>query len=394
MSGSWGFSKIILDKKDSLFKTHLFECDTDIVHLYLASSKNLSNWTIKRLLKPDDFNNIPWNVPDKNHKMKIVFFGTPSFAATTLEFLHLKGHNIVSVVSSPDKEKGRGKKITPSQVKLKALDLKINVKTPISLKNEKFISYLKSLDADIFIVVAFRMLPKEIWNMPKLGTINLHTSLLPEYRGAAPINWVLINGESESGITTFFIDEKIDCGEIILQEKLGLTEDTTAAQLHNILMNKGSDLLHKTINLIEQNQVNSINQKEELAIKEAPKITKELTKIDWTKDAKNIHNLIRGLSPFLSEKENLMDVSICPSAWFNLKTEKGKILRVKLHLSRFSKHTNNKILSIESDQKSFLKINLNHGSIFIEKLQLAGKNSINISQFLSGNKLNEKWIIS
>ena len=326
--------------------------------------------------------------------MKIVFFGTPSFAATTLEFLHLKGHNIVSVVSSPDKEKGRGKKITPSQVKLKALDLKINVKTPISLKNEKFISYLKSLEADIFIVVAFRMLPKEIWNMPKLGTINLHTSLLPEYRGAAPINWVLINGESESGITTFFIDEKIDCGEIILQEKLGLTEDTTAAQLHNILMNKGSDLLHKTINLIEQNQVNSINQKEVLAIKEAPKITKELTKIDWTKDAKNIHNLIRGLSPFLSEKENLMDVSICPSAWFNLKTEKGKILRVKLLLSRFSKHTNNKILSIESDQKSFLKINLNHGSIFIEKLQLAGKNSINISQFLSGNKLNEKWIIS
>ena len=159
-------------------------------------------------------------------------------------------------------------------------------------------------------------------------------------------------------------------------------------------MNKGSYLLDNTINLIEKNKVHSINQKQELALKQAPKLTKELTRIDWKKDAKHIHNLIRGLSPFLSEKENLKDVSICPSAWFNLTTENGKVLRVKLLLSRFSKHTNNKILSLESDQKSFLKINLNKGSIFIEKLQLAGKNMVNISQFLSGNKLNEKWMIS
>ena len=326
--------------------------------------------------------------------MKIVFFGTPSFAATNLDFLKKKGHNIISVISSPDKEKGRGKKIIPTQVKLKGLELKIDVKTPITLKNEKFVSYLKSLEADLFIVVAFRLLPKEIWNIPRLGTINLHTSLLPNYRGAAPINRVLINGEKETGITTFFIDEKIDCGKIILQERVDLSENTTAAQLHNILMNKGSYLLDNTINLIEKNKVHSINQKQELALKQAPKLTKELTRIDWKKDAKHIHNLIRGLSPFLSEKENLKDVSICPSAWFNLTTENGKVLRVKLLLSRFSKHTNNKILSLESDQKSFLKINLNKGSIFIEKLQLAGKNMVNISQFLSGNKLNEKWMIS
>tara|TARA_B100000683_G_scaffold94300_1_gene93055 strand:+ start:2491 stop:3471 length:981 start_codon:yes stop_codon:yes gene_type:complete len=326
--------------------------------------------------------------------MKIVFFGTPSFAATNLDFLKKKGHNIISVISSPDKEKGRGKKIMPTQVKLKALELKIDVKTPISLKNEEFVSYLKSLEADLFIVVAFRLLPKEIWKIPRFGTINLHTSLLPNYRGAAPINRVLINGEKETGITTFFIDEKIDCGKIILQERVDLSENTTAAQLHNILMNKGSYLLDNTINLIEKNKVHSINQKQELALKQAPKLTKELTRIDWKKDAKHIHNLIRGLSPFLSEKENLKDVSICPSAWFNLTTENGKVLRVKLLLSRFSKHTNNKILSLESDQKSFLKINLNKGSIFIEKLQLAGKNMVNISQFLSGNKLNEKWMIS
>ncbi|MAO72218.1 MAG: methionyl-tRNA formyltransferase [Flavobacteriales bacterium] len=326
--------------------------------------------------------------------MKIVFFGTPSFAAKNLDFLDKKGHNIVSVISSPDKEKGRGKKITPTHVKLKALDLKIDVKTPNSLKNEEFISYLKSLEADLFIVVAFRMLPKEIWQMPNLGTINLHTSLLPNYRGAAPINRVLINGEKETGITTFFIDEKIDCGEIILQKKVELSENTTAAQLHNILMVKGSNLLHNTINLIEKNKVNSINQKHELAIKVAPKLTKELTRIDWTNEAKDIHNLIRGLSPFLSNKKNLKDVSICPSAWFNLTTENGKVLRVKLLLSRFSKQTNNKVLSIETDQKSFFKINLNKGSIYIEQLQIAGKNVVNISQFLQGNNLNEKWIIS
>lgn len=325
--------------------------------------------------------------------MRIVFFGTPGFAATNLSFLHEKGINIVSVVSAPDKQKGRGKKIIATDVKLKSNELNIEVKTPSSLKDESFISELISLEADLFVVVAFRMLPKEVWTIPKMGTINLHTSLLPNYRGAAPINRVLINGERETGITTFFIDEKIDCGEIIQQEKVNLNENTTAAQLHNILMNKGSKLLYSTIKNIENKTVSPIIQNQDLAVKNAPKLTKELTKIDWTKDSVEIHNLIRGLSPVLNKDEILKDVAICPSSWFVLRNEEGKEMRVKLLLSRHSSATNVSG-TLESDQKSYLKVNLNKGSIYIEKLQVAGKNAMNISQFLAGNKVNDKWTVS
>ena len=325
--------------------------------------------------------------------MRIVFFGTPVFAATNLSFLHEKGINIVSVVSAPDKQKGRGKKIIATDVKLKSNELNIEVKTPTSLKDESFILELRSLKADLFVVVAFRMLPKEVWTLPKMGTINLHTSLLPNYRGAAPINRVLINGERETGITTFFIDEKIDCGEILQQEKVNLNENTTAAQLHNILMNKGSKLLYSTIKNIENKTVSPIKQNEDCTVKNAAKLTKELTKIDWTKDALEIHNLIRGLSPVLNKGENLKDVAICPSAWFVLRNEEGKEMRVKLLLSRHSTETNVSG-TLESDQKSYLKVNLNKGSIYIKKLQVAGKNSMNISQFLTGNKVNDKWTVS
>lgn len=326
--------------------------------------------------------------------MRIVFFGTPGFAATNLNYLYEKGVNIVSVISAPDKQKGRGKKVIATDVKIKANELNIEVLTPTSLKDEDFISELKSLEADLFIVVAFRMLPKEVWTIPKMGTINLHTSLLPNYRGAAPINRVLINGEKETGITTFFINEKIDCGEMIQQEKVDLTENTTAAQLHNILMNKGSELLYSTIKNIEKNSVSAVIQNQDLAITNAPKLSKELTKIDWDKDSIEIHNLIRGLSPVLNENENLKDVAICPSAWFILKNEEGKEMRVKLLLSRHSTETNNISGTLVSDQKSFLKVNLNKGSVYIEKLQVAGKNAMNISQFLSGNKVNNKWTVS
>lgn len=326
--------------------------------------------------------------------MRIVFFGTPGFAAINLNYLYEKGVNIVSVISAPDKQKGRGKKVIASDVKIKANELNIEVLTPTSLKDKDFISELKSLEADLFVVVAFRMLPKEVWTIPKMGTINLHTSLLPNYRGAAPINRVLINGEKETGITTFFINEKIDCGEMIQQEKVDLTENTTAAQLHNILMNKGSEILYSTIKNIEKNSVSAVIQNQDLAITNAPKLTKELTKIDWDKDSIEIHNLIRGLSPVLNENENLKDVAICPSAWFILRNEEGKEMRVKLLLSRHSTETNNISGTLESDQKSFLKVNLNKGSIYIEKLQVAGKNAMNISQFLSGHKVNNKWTVS
>ena len=326
--------------------------------------------------------------------MKIVFFGTPFFAATNLEFLYENNIEIVSIVSAPDKEKGRGKKIIPADVKLKGLELGIDVLSPESLKDEVFLEKLKSYNADLFVVVAFRMLPKEIWSMPKMGTINLHTSLLPNYRGAAPINRVLINGEDKTGITTFNIDEKIDCGKILLQEEIKLTQNTTAAELHNILMNKGSVLLLKTINGIQEKNLSPVLQDDSLSTMEAPKLTKELTKIDWNKPATEIHNLIRGLSPVLSENKLLKDVSICPSAWFLFHTSEGKDIRTKLLLSKYSSKTNNKHGTIETDNKSYLKINLSDGSIYIEELQIAGKNAVTISQFLLGNKVDNKWTIS
>ena len=192
--------------------------------------------------------------------MRIIFFGTPLFAANNLEFLYKNNIDIVSIISAPDKEKGRGKKIIPTHVKLKGLSLGIDVQCPESLKDKKFLDTLKSYNADLFVVVAFRFLPKEIWQIPKMGTINLHTSLLPNYRGAAPINRVLINGENKTGITTFNINEKIDCGEILLQEETKLTKNTTAAELHNILMDKGSKLLLKTINAIKENNISPITQ--------------------------------------------------------------------------------------------------------------------------------------
>jgi len=326
--------------------------------------------------------------------MRIVFFGTPFFAATNLEFLHNNNIEIVSIVSAPDKEKGRGKKIIPTDIKLKGLELGIEVLTPVSLKDKKFLEKLKSYNADLFVVVAFRMLPKEIWKMPKMGTINLHTSLLPNYRGAAPINRVLINGENKTGITTFNINEKIDCGKILLQEEIELTKSTTAAELHNILMKKGSILLLRTINGIQKNNISPVLQDNKFSTMEAPKLTKELTKINWNNSATEIHNLVRGLSPVLSENQLLKDVSICPSAWFLFHTSEGKDIRIKLLLSKYSSKTNNKSRSLETDNKSYLKINLLDGSIYIEKLQVAGKNAVTISQFLSGNKVDNKWTIS
>ena len=324
--------------------------------------------------------------------MKIIFFGNPGFAAENLEYLHNNGIDIISIVSSPDKEQGRGKKIMSTAVKQKGKQLNINVLTPIKLKDDYLIKKLQTLNADLFVVVAFRILPKEVFQIPKMGTINLHTSLLPNYRGAAPINRVLINGEKYTGITTFLIDETIDGGSILLQEKIDLSENITAGQLHNILMKKGSDLLIKTINGIEDNNISPIFQKNDLAT-DAPKINKDLTRINWKDSAINIHNLIRGLSPVLNENETLKDVSICPGAWFMFKTSTTKIIRTKILLSKFEKKTNNIIGSLETDNSSFLKINLSEGSILIEKLQIAGKKSMNTSQFLVGNKIDLNWKI-
>ena len=325
--------------------------------------------------------------------MKIIFFGTPGFAATTLKFLIDNGHEILAVVSAPDSRKGRGKQLEDTQVKTLAIDKKIAVLQPLNLKDPDFVNKLKSFNADLFVVVAFRMLPEVVWKIPGKGTINLHTSFLPDYRGSAPINWVLINGENYTGITTFFIDHQIDTGPIIMQEKIKLLNSTTAGDLHNILMLKGYDLLDKTLVAIKNKLVNQTIQTNEITIKKAPKITKELLKIDWNKSAIEIHNLVRGLSPYLSTNSYLKDIAICPSAWFILENDLGKQKRIKLLLTKVEETKHSSHLSIHTDNKSYLKIIILGKALSFLNLQVEGKKPINIQQFLIGNKLNKKFKI-
>jgi len=325
--------------------------------------------------------------------MRIVFFGTPFFAATNLKALINEGHEIVGVVTPPDSRKGRGKQLKPCAVKEVAEENNITVLQPIKLKNEDFIEELKSLKADLFVVVAFRMLPQSVWILPKKGTINLHTSLLPNYRGAAPINWVLINGEKETGITTFFIDKQIDSGAIIQQEKIALTNKTTAAELHNTLMNNGSILLINTLNSIQNNTVSQSPQQHSKSMLEAPKLTKELLKIDWDEPAEKIHDLVRGLSPFLDNNRKLKDVAICPSAWFILEDENGIQKRIKLHLSEVISSSSKDLLTIKTDNKTHLHIITTKHAIAVLNLQAEGKNPMTIQQFLQGNKINNNYKI-
>ncbi|MBC8398135.1 MAG: methionyl-tRNA formyltransferase [Flavobacteriales bacterium] len=326
--------------------------------------------------------------------MKIVFFGTPHFAATNLNVLINAGYDIVGIVCPPDSKKGRGKQLKPCAVKEVGIENNIPVLQPLKLRDDDFIHQLKSLNADLFVVVAFRMLPQSVWDLPNKGTINLHTSLLPNYRGAAPINWVLINGEKETGITTFFIDQQIDSGAIIKQQKIILTDKTTAAELHNTLMNKGSDLLINTLNSIKNNTVSHQEQEHNSSMLEAPKLTKELLKIDWNKSANEIHNLVRGLSPFLDNNTKLKDIAICPSAWFILQDDKGIEKRIKLHLSEVVSNNSDKLLSIKTDNKTYLHIITKKNVISILNLQAEGKNPMTIQQFLQGNKINENFLVS
>ena len=325
--------------------------------------------------------------------MKIVFFGTPYFAATNLSALINTGYDIAAIICPPDSKKGRGKQLKSCAVKQVGIANNIPVLQPLKLRDEDFLNQLKSLNADLFVVVAFRMLPQSVWSLPNKGTINLHTSLLPNYRGAAPINWVLINGEEETGITTFFIDQQIDSGAVIKQEKIKLTDKTTAAELHNTLMNKGSELLINSINLIKNNTVSHQDQVHNSAMSEAPKLTKELLKIDWNKSANEIHNLVRGLSPFLDNNTKLKDIAICPSAWFILQDDKGIQKRIKLHLSEVVSNNSNKLLNIKTDNKTFLHIITIKNAIAILNLQAEGKNPMTIQQFLQGNKINEKFLV-
>lgn len=306
--------------------------------------------------------------------VRIIFMGTPDFATHILEKLVKSGKNIVAVVTAPDKQAGRGQKIQESSVKKYALSQNISVLQPTNLKDEVFLEELKQFNADLQIVVAFRMLPKVVWQMPPLGTFNLHASLLPDYRGAAPINWAIINGETQTGVTTFFIDDKIDTGALILQEETAISERETAGTLHDKLMVQGANLVLRTIDLIAEGDVKTTQQPEKIA-KEAFKIHKDTCRIDWQKPLYEIDCFVRGMSPY-------------PTAWTVLKQNQTEI-PVKIYeatpITEFHSYSNGKIIV---DGKK-LKVATQSGFLQIEELQLPAKKRMNVKDLLNGFSFEE-----
>lgn len=303
--------------------------------------------------------------------LKIIFMGTPEFAVASLEALVNIGCNIVAVVTAPDKPAGRGLKLTESAVKKFATAHQLKVLQPIKLKDENFIAELKKINADIQIVVAFRMLPEIVWNMPPLGTINLHGSLLPKYRGAAPINWAVINGEKETGVTTFKLKHEIDTGNILLQDSFVIDENETAGEVHDKMKLMGAHLLVKTIKDLAANSVKEIPQTTATdVIKHAPKIFTETCKINFSKSVEDVHNLIRGLSPF-------------PAAFTMVN---GKLLKIFKSEKEIVQH-HYPMASIISDGKKTLKFACSNGFIKVLELQVEGKKKMMVQDFLKGNKL-------
>jgi methionyl-tRNA formyltransferase len=299
-----------------------------------------------------------------------------------LDILIKNDYNVVGVVTVPDKPAGRGQQIQQSAIKKYAVEHNLNLLQPEKLKDENFIAELKSLKADVQLVVAFRMLPEVVWHMPKMGTYNLHASLLPKYRGAAPINWAIINGEKESGVTTFKLKHQIDTGNILFQEKVKIEPTTTAGELHDKLMLVGAELILKTVSEIERSFVSGkeldfLPQDDQLAC-HAPKIFKEDCQIDWTKPGNEINNFIRGLSPY-------------PTAFTQLKNGEDQIQLVKIFNSKFEifppNHPNGLLLT---DNKTYLKVFCEDGLIEVQEIQLQGKKKIGISEFLRGFKVKDK----
>ncbi|WP_413666433.1 methionyl-tRNA formyltransferase [Mucilaginibacter sp. Mucisp86] len=305
--------------------------------------------------------------------MRIIFMGTPQFAVASLDALIKAGSDIVAVITAPDKPAGRGQKVSESAVKQYAVANGLKVLQPEKLKNEDFITELKALKADLQVVVAFRMLPEAVWNMPSKGTINLHASLLPQYRGAAPINWALINGEKESGVTTFFLKHDIDTGNILFTEKITLTGHEDAGELHDRLMNKGAGLLVKTVKAVESGRYNEHPQSqlvEGTELRHAPKIFKDDCKIDWTQPALSIYNKIRGLSPV-------------PTAYTELNGKNLKIYASEYQLSEPAIKPGGFL----TDNKTYLKFAAKDGFVLLKDIQLEGKKRMGIEDFLRGVKL-------
>lgn len=303
-------------------------------------------------------------------ELRIIFMGTPEFAVPGLQILVENGYQVVAVVTAPDKPKGRGQKVIPSPVKEYALSQGIPVLQPTNLKYPEFLEELSSYHANLQIVIAFRMLPEAVWNMPAIGTFNLHASLLPQYRGAAPINWAIIKGEKETGLTTFFLKHEIDTGNILFQEKEPIHPEDTAGSLYERLMHKGARLVLKTVQAIEAQNYQQQPQADAAAT-HAPKIFKETCQIDWHKPAESIRHFVRGLSPY-------------PAAWTELKGQHCKIYQVTLKGEAAPEKEPGELVT---DNKNFIAIKAADQLVYIEELQLQGKKRMSAKDFLRGNKL-------
>lgn len=303
-------------------------------------------------------------------KLRIVFMGTPEFAVGILDTILHNNYEVVGVITAADKPAGRGQKIKYSAVKEYALAHSLHLLQPTNLKDESFLAELKALNANLQIVVAFRMLPEVVWKMPSLGTFNLHASLLPNYRGAAPINWAIINGETKTGVTTFFIDDKIDTGAMILNAETAIGANESAGELHDRLMELGSKTVIQTLRLVEKGSVITTVQEDNDEIKTAYKLNKENCKIDWNKPAIDIHNLIRGLSPY-------------PAAWCFI-SDKGEEWNVKIYQSSIITESHSLAIGQLVSTKKELKIAVANGFIQIESIQFPGKKKMNTAEFLNG----------
>jgi len=309
-------------------------------------------------------------------KLRIVFMGTPEFAVGILDTIIKNNYEVVGVITAADKPAGRGQKIKYSAVKEYALEHNLKLLQPSNLKDETFLEELKSLNANLQVVVAFRMLPEVVWRMPKLGTFNLHASLLPNYRGAAPINWAIINGESKTGVTTFFIDDKIDTGAMILSKETEISADENAGELHDKLMTLGSNAVVETLALIARGNVITTIQQDNEEIKTAYKLNRENCKIDWTKSASEIHNLIRGLSPY-------------PSAWCFFK-DNDEEWSVKIYDAKIISESHSFPIGQIITSKKEIKVAVKDGFIQIMSLQFPGKKKMLANELLNGVTFSEK----
>ena len=307
--------------------------------------------------------------------MRIIFMGTPGFAVASLEKLLEANVEVVAVVTSPDKPAGRGRQVRESAVKQCAVKHELPVLQPEKLKDPDFLESLSAFNADLFVVVAFRMLPEEVWKMPAMGTINLHASLLPEYRGAAPINWAIINGETRTGTTVFFIEKEIDTGNIISYREEGITPSDNAGTLHDKLMHSGALHLSEVVRSIDEDNFEAVPQNSIASLgelKNAPKIFRETCKINWERNADRIHDFVRGLSPY-------------PAAWTTLATPKGEQLTIKIFETDICTDTTDSTPgTIESDNRTFLRIAARGGLIAVKNLQAEGKKRMDIEDFLRG----------